>query len=120
MATTMTEVLPATASSKNNAVRWTPNADDAFSPVAGVLAIDTKRASVSYTVSEFPADMPGRAFLLRKAVTTGDELTDSYTVFCSARGPHADSCDCPGHSYGRGRACKHTSAVRALIANAWL
>lgn len=115
---TFTEVLPARKSSKHSALNWTPTADGAFSRVAGVVAIHTDRASASYAVSEFACDWPGRSFHLAKLATGTDPESEAYSVFCAARGPAADLCDCKGFTF-KGT-CKHADAVRALVANGWV
>src|SRR5262245_1787565 len=57
------EVLPATKSSAHNAINWQPG----DRPGCGLLVIGTKRAHVSYHVTEFPTRWDGRAFRLKKA-----------------------------------------------------
>lgn len=111
---TLTEVLPARKSSKHSAVRWEPIAGDAHA--AGVLVIDTDRASVTYHVAEFPTDWAGRGFLFAKVTTGTDPQSESYSVFCGNHG--AKLCECRG--FERFRHCKHTDAAEALIANGWL
>lgn len=118
MSATFTEVLPARKSSKRSALNWAPVTDNAFSHVAGVLVIHTDRASVGYTVSEFPTGWTGRGFVLAKVTTGTDPESESYSVFCNPARPAAVSCDCKGHE--RFLHCKHADAVVSLIANNWL
>ena len=86
--------------------------------LAGVLRIDTNRATAKYAVAEFPTPWPGRAFHLAKVTDGTDPAGESYAVFCSHHGPAGDSCDCKGFTY-KGT-CKHRDACRALLANGWL
>ncbi|QJW93116.1 hypothetical protein [Frigoriglobus tundricola] len=116
MSATFTGVLPARKSSKHSAIQWRPVTDDTH--VAGVLTIHTDRASVAYTVSEFPTDWPGRGFLLAKETAGTEPESERYSVFCAAAGPWGDTCDCKGFTYKA--TCKHVDAVRALVGNAWL
>lgn len=109
--TTFTEVLPRTQSGAA-AIRWTPSGDD-LSPVAGVLRIDTERASDNYVVTEFPTGWTNRGFTVTK--TVGNR---SYTVFCHRDRLAATSCDCEGHRFHFH--CKHADAVAALVENGWL
>lgn len=115
--TSFTEVLPVRKSSKHSAIEWRPTGGD-FDAVAGVLTVHTDRASVAYTVTEFPTDWRGRGLHLRKLTTGTDPTSESYSVFCAASGPAADVCDCKGFTYKA--TCKHVDAVRALVANGWL
>ena len=116
--TTFTERLPERKSSKKSAVNWSPATDNAFSSKAGTLTIHTDRASVMYTVSEFPTDWPGRSIHLAKLTTGTDPESENYSVFCANSGPKADTCDCKGFTYKH--TCKHADAVRALVENRWL
>ncbi len=116
--TTFTERLPERKSSKKSAVNWTPAADNAFSPKAGTLTIHTDRASVTYTVSEFPTDWAGRGIHLAKETTGTDPESESYSVFCARAGSRGDTCECKGFTF-KGT-CKHADAVRALVENGWL
>ena len=117
MTATLTEVLPASKSSPNSAIRFTPS----DRPGCGLLSIDTARATVEYLVAEFPADLRGRAFHLAKVAGTPgtDAETDAYAVACGPAGEPV-SCECKGFAYGRGKPCKHLVAVRALIENRWV
>lgn len=115
--TTLCEVLPATKSSKNTAIRWTPNPDGDFDPVAGALVIESKRSTDLYAVIEFPCSW-GRGFTLAKKTKGTDETESSYNLCCSPHGAEHDSCDCKGNVATGG--CKHRAAIRALIANGWL
>ncbi len=116
--TTFTEILPERKASKRSAIDWRPNPDGAFDRVAGVLTVHTDRASAAYVVAEFPTDWPGRGLLLRKLTAGTDPTAESYSVFCSARGPAADQCECRGFAFAGH--CKHADAVRALVANGWV
>jgi hypothetical protein len=109
---TFHEALPERKSAGRAALRWEP-ADG--TSVAGTLAIDTKKASVSYALAEVPTDWRGRAFRLTK-LTEGTDTAESYTVFCGDD-PEADGCDCKGFTFAKH--CKHLDAVRALITNEW-
>lgn len=109
---TFTELLPETKSEKHGALQWEPNADDAMSAFAGALTISGKRSFCKYAVTEFPADMPGRAFMLTKADAGTDSTEERYACFVGARG--ANLCECKGFAYA-GR-CKHLTALATLIA----
>jgi hypothetical protein len=126
--TTFTEVLPATKSSENNAMQWTPGEV----PGTGTLVVHTQRASVCYRVTEFATDW-GRGFHLTKDGTPGsDAASESYDVLVcrdplpdcgpAAGGSHREGhrCDCKGFTFGRGKPCKHITAALALLANEWL
>lgn len=115
--TTLCELLPATKSSPHNAIRWTPNPDGDFSPVAGALVIESKRSSDAYAVIEFPCSW-GRGFTLAKKTCGTDKTESSYNLCISPHGEPHDSCCCKGFSATGG--CKHRAALRALIANNWL
>lgn len=107
-----TELLPATKSEQHGALLWEPSTDNEFSPVAGVLTLTGKRCHCRYTVQEFTADM-GRGFMLFKTGHGSDETEERYAVLA---GPHGVTlCECKGfHFAGH---CKHTEAVKTLIAN---
>jgi hypothetical protein len=107
------EILPATKSSPHNAIRWSPAEAD-YSPVCGVLTIQTRRDSGEYLITEFPVAWRGRGFTVAR-IGAGPE---SYDVFMSQQGPDADSCDCAGATYA-GK-CKHMAGLRALLANQWI
>ena len=114
------EKLPPTKSSPHSGIKWTPAESD-YSPVCGVLTIQTKRCDCVYLVEEFPTAWRGRGFHLSKIEGEGSDKTqESYDVFASADGPAADSCDCAGSTYRPGEPCKHRAAVRALLENSWL
>ncbi len=111
---TLTEVLPATKSSRHGAIRWTP-ADDG--PAAGTLTIDTDRARVDYAVTEFPTGWDGRGFHFEKTGAGTDADEAGYDVFV-ARNRQDRMCSCKG--FTRHGHCKHVSAALALIENGWL
>lgn len=115
MSATCTEILPARKSSKHSAIRWTPVAGD--TQVAGVLVVDTARASAAYTVSEFVTGWAGRGFLFAKLTPGTDVIEESYSVFCGARAT-GDRCECKGWTFAGH--CKHVDAARGLLANGWL
>ena len=110
--TTYTELLPAIKSEKHGALKWEPATDNAASPVAGVLTLTGKRNHCRYRVEEFPADMPGRAFMLFKFDAGTDRTEERYAVFCGADGSRM--CECRG--FAATRSCKHTASVAELIA----
>lgn len=114
---TYTELLPPRKTNKHSVCQFTP-VGGAFTPAAGALRIDTDRTSTTYTVVEFPTDWGGRAFRLAKVTTGTDPAAEAYSVFCSARGPEGDSCDCKGMTFAG--TCKHADAVRACVGNGWL
>jgi hypothetical protein len=93
-------------------VQFTPNIDDEYSPVAGVIEIVIDGKATRYVVSEFPTGWIGRGFMLFK-IGSAEEAKD-YNLFLCQRGAEGDSCDCADAIY-RGRACKHLGAVRKLI-----
>lgn len=117
---TMTEILPVRKASKKSAMQWTPatEAQSENSTFAGVLVIHTDRASVTYAVSEFPCDWPGRGFHLAKQTSGTDPESESYSVFCAKSGPAGDQCECRGWVF-KGT-CKHRDAMRAILANEWV
>src|SRR4051794_24855994 len=110
---TFTEVLPAQQSSPKNAAHWTPTGDG-----RGVLTIDTARCRCRYLVAELPAPKSVRCFRLVKLDPGTDAEGDVYTAGVGPR-PADAFCECKGFIYGRGRPCKHTLAVRALLDNRW-
>lgn len=83
--------------------------------IAGTLSIDSKRSHARYAVIEFSTGWEGRGFTLAKLEGGTDNANESYSVFCSTRGPEADSCDCKGST--RWDHCKHRRALRALLLN---
>jgi hypothetical protein len=119
------EKLPATKSANNSGITWFPATDNEFSPVAGLLRITmvsgrSVKSQLSYVVSEFPADFPGRAFHLQKTERDTRKGADenNYSVFCSAMCPSNDLCECKGFVFS-GK-CKHLAGIRALLENEWL
>jgi predicted nucleic acid-binding Zn finger protein len=110
MPATFTEVLEPTATHKNRALTWMPAATG-----VGVLTVTDSRIHVRYGVCELPVGkgFSGRAVKLSKA---------DGEVYCVRVGERAgdDHCDCKGFSYGRGKPCKHISALAALLENGWL
>jgi hypothetical protein len=107
---TFYELLPETRSEKHGALTWEPAADNATSPVAGVLILTGKRCHCRYKVSEFPADA-GRGFLLVKLDEGSDKAEESYSVLIGPAGSHI----CPCKGFSRFGHCKHTSSLVALI-----
>ena len=101
--------LPATKSSRANAVHYTPTGPD-----RGTAIIDQtgKGHIAEYAVVEFHAD-GGRGF----RITKRGGGTDAYAVFladeCTAdAGMAYDTCDC--HGFERFGHCKHVDAIRAI------
>jgi hypothetical protein len=97
--------LPDQKTSQNNLATWMPG----LPGQPGLLTIHMERGSTRYTVAEFPTPWHGRAFRMSKD-------TDSYDVFVGLNGQD-HQCSCAAHAYGRGRACKHVLACRAIIAS---
>jgi len=110
MPVTLTEVLPASRTSPNRAMTWTP-----ATVGIGTLTVTDTRTHVRYGVCELPL---GKGFSGRAVkLTKGDG--EAYCVRVGERaGDH--HCDCAGFSYGRGKACKHIAALAALVENGWL
>lgn len=105
MADTFTEVLLASKTNPNRAMKWTPVCRG-----VGTLELTDSRAHVRYAVCDLPTPA-GRAFRLTKA----DRENCTVTVV-AGRG----ECECKGFVFGRGKACKHLEAVRAMEANGWM
>jgi hypothetical protein len=115
MPATLTELLPATKSSRHSAIRFTPGTF----PGTGELAIDDVRSSTRYAVAGLPCEFDGRAARLVKLTAGTDREAEGYSVFCAAPGSRDhDSCECKGF-YRHGR-CKHVAALRAMLDNEWL
>lgn len=77
---------------------------------AGVLVLTVGEEEFCYWIDRIPSDY-GHAFELRKFVAHGGE---TYHVCVDDGRGRADTCECKGFlRWGR---CKHTSALRALIA----
>jgi hypothetical protein len=112
-----TDRLPERKASKRSAITWEPFDADA-GPAAGQLLIDTDRSRTAYLVSEFPTGWPGRGFHFKKLTAGTDPESESYSVFCSARGPAGDTCECKGFTF-KGH-CKHADAIRAMVGNGWI
>lgn len=110
--TSFLETLPPCKSSKHRAVRWTPHPACAGCPCSGHMEIGTTRGLTRYNVIEFPTTWDGRAFRVEKA--DGSEV---YDVFVP-RDHGFERCDCMG--FERYDHCKHTAALRAVLANGWL
>jgi hypothetical protein len=107
-------LLPDTKSAKNRGYRYTPA--DATSGVL-VYQSKAKRDRAAYAVTEFPADLSGRAFRCQKLADAPDAECESYDVLVSDR-PQADLCDCRGFvSTGH---CKHLDCLRDLLAHGQL
>lgn len=108
---TYIEKLPATKSSKSNAIHWTPSAKQRG---AGLLAIDTSRGREEYLIVPI-AVRAGRAFHFAKVTRGTDKTAETYDVYIGL--PH-DQCDCKGFSsHGH---CKHQAAIHSLVENNWL
>jgi hypothetical protein len=88
---------------------FTPEVDD-FGHGVGTLRINDRGAVTRFTVLEFPSRFHGRDFMLAKF--DGNEM---YSVFCSANGAAADSCDCAAAKF-RKATCRHRLAIRKLVA----
>ena len=111
---TMTEVLPATKSSKSNAVTWVAGEK----PGTGLVTIlSTRAANCRYAVEEFACD-GGRGFMLFKLDAGTDATEERYACFLSTKMPM--HCECKGFAYGRGKACRHLAALLAVVENEWL
>lgn len=108
---TYTDLLPPSKSETHGAFTWTPATDNATSPVAGTLTLTGKRSWCRYHVSESPADMPGRAFVLVKVDAGSDETQGHYNCFMGKHGEQI--CECRGWAYSG--ACKHLAAIASLI-----
>ncbi len=106
-----TELLPPTKSERHGALIWEPAAENATSPFAGVLTITGTRAHCRYRVEEFPADEPGRAFLLFKLDEGTDRTEERYGCFVAKNGMHL--CECRGFIATRN--CKHLASLRELV-----
>lgn len=96
---TFTEILPASKTSPNRAMRYTPCCAG-----CGVVELTDKRSHVRYALAVQP--FGGVRF-------TKAGGAETYVATASA-------CDCAGFTYGQGTPCKHVAAVRALVANDWL
>ncbi len=115
---TFTEVLPARKSSKHSAIHWAPATDNAMSPVAGNVVIDTDSARVTYRIEEFPTGTSARGFLFIKEGKGTDAREPFYTITCRADLPEITGCSCRGfHQFGH---CKHADSANSLVANEWL
>lgn len=110
-----TEIIPATKTSANNGIRWTPSER----PNEGEIIIDMGRTRAVYHLTEMQTAWEGRAFRLDIVRGGTDPESESYNVFAAAN-PQDRQCDCKGFSYGRGRPCKHIAAVEALLENQWI
>jgi len=106
--------LPATKSSRANAVHYTPTGPD-----RGTAIIDQKGKGHigEYRVEEFACD-GGRGFTLRKLAGGSDPTTESYDVFLpfeetADAGFAWETCDC--HGFERFGHCKHVDAIRAIV-----
>lgn len=106
-----TELLPATKSEKRGALTWERAAADPPSRSAGVLTLTGARSHCRYRVTEYPADLPGRAFLLEKLDPGTDPTEGRYACFLGSAG--AGVCECRGHAATG--ACKHLAALAELV-----
>lgn len=101
--------LPATLTDSHRGYRWQPAT--ASEPHDGTLTYETRRERSEYAVTEFPADLSGRAFQCRKP------SGETYEVLIGDA-PQADVCDCRG--FARYSRCKHVDCLRDLIAEGQL
>lgn len=112
------EILPATKSSPNNSIVWTPSGTGHR---GGHLVIRTGRKSCEYIVAESQAT-GGRSVVMMKcegstAGTDGDEA--AYDVFVPDAGSnYYRHCTCKGFSRHAG--CKHVEALAAILENQWM
>jgi hypothetical protein len=106
-----TTQLPATKSSQFNSLAWTA---DPVRPREGLLTVGTAKAITTYAVTELETAWEGRAFKLEIVRGGTDPESEFYHVFV-ANNPQDRSCDCKGFVYGRGKPCKHVTAVEALL-----
>lgn len=116
---TFIEALPASKTHEHRGIRWTPCEGHSCACSGRLQIIQGKRGqdSATYLLTEFPPDAgfgDGRAFRLDKA-----DGSEGYNLFVAAN-PQDCLCDCAGFAYGRGRPCKHVTALRALLENNWL
>ena len=95
---TLTEVLPGSKTSLNRAMQWTP-----VCAGVGTLELADKKGGMRYAVAVQPFGG------VRMSKADGETYVATRTA-----------CECKGFTYGRGLACKHIEAVRALVANDWL
>jgi hypothetical protein len=109
--TSYTDLLLKTKSEQHGAFTWEPATDNEHSPVAGLLTITGKRCHCRYRVEEYPADMPGRAFVLVKVDAGSDKSEGHYSCFIGTHGNHI--CECKG--FQRYGACKHCQTLQELI-----
>lgn len=107
MTATFTEVLPKTASTKGNAINWTPSANG-----SGLLTIHAGCKSTDYRLTPL-ATTWGRGFTLAKL-----DGSERYCVLVGKPG-EASRCDCPAGCYRESSRipCKHIAAALALIEN---
>lgn len=97
---TFTEVLPASKTSPNRAMRYTPACVG-----LGVVELQDRLTATRYAVAVLPF---GGVRLTKQG---GDE---NYVVT-------AHKCECRGFVFSKsGTPCKHIECVRALLANDWL
>jgi hypothetical protein len=82
--------------------------------------VDTDRSRTVYHVREEQTAWEGRAFRLDVIRGGTDPESEFYHVFAGVN-PADRSCDCKGFTYGRGKPCKHISAiVDGLLFNNWI
>jgi len=100
MSVTLTEVLPASKTSLNRAMRYTPACRG-----VGVVEIDDASSSTRYAVCVLPH---GGVRLTKQGGT------ENYVAT-------ARQCECKGWLFSKnGTPCKHMECVRSLLANRWL
>ncbi len=89
---------------------WEPAPDNAHSHFAGVLTITGKRDHCRYRVEEYPADEPGRAFVLFKLDAGTDRTEERYGCFLANN--RANLRECRG--FVATRNCKHIASLTEL------
>ena len=95
---TYTEVLPASKTSPNRAMKYTPACTG-----VGVLELTDSRSHTRYALAVQPFG----------GVRLSKSDGETYVVTPAA-------CECKGYVFGRGALCRHIHAVHALLANGWM
>lgn len=105
----LTEVIDPNKTDGPRAIRFNPL------PGGGVLLIDDRKRTRTYSVREFVPDSGwhGRAFHLTKS--TGERRD----VFLAHDG-HSHHCDCEAGTYRPAARCCHVEAMLAVAENGWL
>lgn len=111
--TTIHAMLPATKSKAASGLAWTPEADNDFSPVLGVLALSDARGVCRYRVESAHSEGAWLDFVLCKLDAGTDATAEHYT--CSiTQSEHVRSlCGCRGFTFTKG--CKHLAALTKLM-----